>query len=59
MKTFLFILIFHGSATTAQLDSYSDCIEVATIVAENLAKNNIKGVQYGCFEELGGRKKDV
>ena len=59
MKTFLFILIINSGATTISVDSYDKCTQLQELTASEVKKNNMKGVQFGCFEELGGEKKKV
>lgn len=59
MKTFLFILIINSGATTISVDSFEECANLHAIATEEAKKNNIKGAQFGCFEELGGKKHKV
>lgn len=59
MKTYLLILIIGQSATTISTNSLEHCIKLQENIKAEANKQGIKEIKYGCFEELGGRKKDI
>lgn len=59
MKTYLFILIIGQSATTVSVDNARECVKLAEYTYQQAKASGIKDVQYGCFEEIGGRKKEI
>lgn len=59
MKTYLFILIIGQSATAISVNTPQQCLELQQYTKEQAKLRDIKNLQLGCFEELGGRKQEI